>query len=228
MLHPRRLAAVILLFGVIALSGRRPPRRARSCPTPPIRASPPKSPSAWTRGLAEADRLRAAWQLDAARQRYEAIVIDATQANARRHLAAALWGRGRVQGFQSDRAGAKASHQQALAIYRELNDLPGEAMASRYLGMNLFHLAELEASRQTLDRAIELYRELNDVAGLATAYNNLVYLVPDRSPEKEVYPRTCASLRARSQRQARRVQRDACMGRRAVPASATSSSRKRS
>ena len=74
--------------------------------------------------------------------------------------------------------------KQALTIYRELNDRPGEALASRYLGMNLLHLADYEASRQALDRAIELYRELNDAQGLATAYNNLVYLA-DRGPEKD-------------------------------------------
>ena len=56
-------------------------------------------------------------------------------------------------------------------------------MASRYLGMNLLQLAQYDAARKMLDRAIELYRDLNDVQGLATAYNNLVYLV-DRSPKK--------------------------------------------
>lgn len=135
-------------------------------------------------GLAEADRLRAAWRLDEALQRYEAIVTDATAANARRHLAAALWGRGRIQGFQTNREAAKASHEQALTIYRELNDAPGEAMASRDLGMNLLQLAEYDAARKMLDRAIELHTQLGDVAGLATSYNNLVRSV-ERSSEKD-------------------------------------------
>jgi CHAT domain-containing protein/tetratricopeptide (TPR) repeat protein len=178
--------SAILLLGVIALCLTATTTGSARQKLPDT-TDPSVAPDVAARldaGLAEADKLHAAWQLDAARQRYEAVITEATQANARRHLAAALWGRGRVQGFQSDRVGAKASHQQALAIYRELNDVPGEALASRYLGMNLMHLAERDASRQMLDRAIELYRELNDVAGLATAYNNLLYLLPDRTPEK--------------------------------------------
>lgn len=183
--HPRRLASVILLFGVFALWAADAAARQKL----PDTTDPNVAPDVAARldaGLTEADRLRAAWQLEAARQRYETVVAEATEAKARRHLAAALWGRGRVQGFQSDREGAKASHEQALAIYRELNDRPGEALTSRYLGMNLLHLAKYDEARPMLDRAIELYRELNDVAGLATAYNNLVYLVEGtRTAEKE-------------------------------------------
>ncbi len=183
--HPRRLTTVILLFGVLALFAADAAARQKL----PDTTDPTVAPEVAARldaGLAEADRLRAAWRLDEALHRYDTIVTDATAANARRHLAAALWGRGRIQGFQSDREGAKASHEQALAIYRELNDLPGEALASRYLGMNLLQLAHYEPARKNLDRAIELYGQLGDVAGLATAYNNLVYLV-ERSPEKDTF-----------------------------------------
>jgi CHAT domain-containing protein/tetratricopeptide (TPR) repeat protein len=182
--HPRRLATVVLLFAVLTLWL---PAAAAAGQKLPDTTDPSVASDVAARldaGLADADKLRAAWELDAARERYEALVVEATQANARRHLAAALWGRGRVQGFQSNREAAKASHEQALAIYRELNDRAGEAMASRYLGMNLLNLAQYDAARQALDRAIELYRELDDAAGLATAYNNLVYLL-DRSPEKD-------------------------------------------
>jgi CHAT domain-containing protein/tetratricopeptide (TPR) repeat protein len=182
--NPRRLAAVILLFGVLALW----PSAAASQKLPET-TDPNVAPEVAERldaGLAEADRLRAAWRLDEALPRYEAIVADATAANAKRHLAAALSGRGRVQGFQSHREAAKASHEQALAIYKELNDLPGEALASRYLGMNLLQLAQYDAARKMLDRAIELYRDLDDAQGLASAYNNLVYLLAaNRTPEKE-------------------------------------------
>lgn len=183
--HPRRLASVILLFGMFALWAADAAARQKL----PDTTDPSVAPDIAARldaGLTEADRLRTAWQLDAALLRYEAVVAEATAANARRHLAAALWGRGRIQGLQSNREAAKASHEQALAIYRELNDLPGEALASRYLGMNLLHLAQDDAARRMLDRAIELYRDLNDVAGLATAYNNLVYIV-DRGPEKDTF-----------------------------------------
>jgi CHAT domain-containing protein/tetratricopeptide (TPR) repeat protein len=183
--NPRRLASVILLFGLFALWAADAAARQKL----PDTTDPSVAPDVAARldaGLAEADRLREAWQLDAARQRYEALVAEATEANARRHLAAALWGRGRIQGFQSNREDAKASHEQALAIYRELNDRPGEALASRYLGMNLLHLTKYDEARKMLDRAIELYRELDDVQGLATAYNNLVYLA-ERSPEKDTF-----------------------------------------
>jgi CHAT domain-containing protein/tetratricopeptide (TPR) repeat protein len=182
--HLRRFAAVILLLGIGCW-----PAAAAASQKLPDTTDPNVAPEVAERldaGLAEADRLRAAWRLDEALQRYQAIVKDATAAHARRHLAAALWGSGRVQGFQSNREAAKASHEQALAIYRERNDLPGEALASRYLGMNLLHLAQYDDSRKMLDRAIELYRDLNDVEGLATAYNNLVYLAAaQRSPEKD-------------------------------------------
>ena len=92
--HPRRFAfaSVILLFAITFWL----PATAAAGQKLPETTDPNVAPDVAARldaGLAEADRLRAAWQLDAARQRYEALVAEATELHARRHLAAALWGR---------------------------------------------------------------------------------------------------------------------------------------
>ena len=109
--HPRRLASVILLFGVLVLCLAAGAAARQKLPDTTDPSVAPDVAARLDAGLAEADQLRAAWRLDEARQRYEAIVAEANAANARRHLAAALWGRGRIQGFQSDREEAKASHR---------------------------------------------------------------------------------------------------------------------
>jgi tetratricopeptide (TPR) repeat protein len=68
---------------------------------------------------------------------------------------------------------ARAAAERALQIFREIDDVPGEAEALRELGFVHWHAEDHPEALKRTREALELHRRIGDVTGEATALHNL-------------------------------------------------------
>jgi predicted ATPase/Tfp pilus assembly protein PilF len=92
---------------------------------------------------------------------------------ARQPLAAALDGAGLLAETQGDYDAAAALHEEALALSREMKDIPGIARSLGNLGVIALDRGDVERARSLLEESLELAREADDPALVATALNDL-------------------------------------------------------
>jgi DNA-binding CsgD family transcriptional regulator len=74
-----------------------------------------------------------------------------------------------------DPPGALAHHEEALATFRSLEDLPGTAETLDLLGMTNFHLVNIREQVTYYRQAITLFRELDERQGLASSLTMLAF-----------------------------------------------------
>lgn len=84
-----------------------------------------------------------------------------------------LTGAGSIAFSQGNYPLAFAWHEQALACYRELEDLSGSAFALNNLGMALVYMGDYSRARLYLEESLSLYRHIGHKWGLAVVLGNL-------------------------------------------------------
>ncbi len=87
--------------------------------------------------------------------------------------ASALTALGGLAVTASDFATGREYHEQSLALYRELNDLRGQAQALSDLGRAAFEQGDYAAARPFTSEGLDLWRELGDEYGAAGSLNTL-------------------------------------------------------
>jgi DNA-binding CsgD family transcriptional regulator/tetratricopeptide (TPR) repeat protein len=88
---------------------------------------------------------------------------------SRPELAGALWWAARLANKAGDYVGAAARGEEALAVWREVDDREGIAATLSLLGVYRRELGAFEAARSALDEALAIYRELGDRRETAAA-----------------------------------------------------------
>src|SRR5439155_16475992 len=68
---------------------------------------------------------------------------------------------------------AQSDHQQALELFRQLNDRRGMSQTLELLGLDSYFLGEVVQGAAFLERAVPILRELDDRQGLVNALRNL-------------------------------------------------------
>lgn len=76
--------------------------------------------------------------------------------------------------------------ENAIQLFKELNDKVGLASAYNNLGSYYSSVAQMSLALAYLNKGLEVYKELDDKEGLATAYNNIGDLYNKIGNEKEV------------------------------------------
>jgi predicted ATPase/DNA-binding SARP family transcriptional activator/Tfp pilus assembly protein PilF len=107
-------------------------------------------------------------------ERVLAVAPDRTAARAR-----LLGGAGYLAADQGDLTGARAFHEEGLAIFREVGDQRGAARALTDLGITAARGGDLAGARAFHEESLALYRALGDRRGTAYALNNLGLALAD-------------------------------------------------
>jgi predicted ATPase/Tfp pilus assembly protein PilF len=102
---------------------------------------------------------------------------DRERAAARAKL---LNGAGNLAHLQGDFTAARTSHEESLAIRRELDDPSGVATSLNNLGFVALDQGEYEAARALFQECLARFRELEDPSGTAAALGNLAILAQYR------------------------------------------------
>lgn len=118
---------------------------------------------------------------DLARSELDQVIAYARADRARPLLARALLERARVHQEKGDLEGMERDAQEALLLFRRLDNKGGKAAARLVLG-ELWHSRDnQEEAEKVLIRALELFREIHDKAGEARAMNARAGVLVDRS-----------------------------------------------
>jgi len=94
------------------------------------------------------------------------VAATATEKGSQRH-AACLFNLGRIATSRSDHAGARTQFEQALALYRRIGDVLGEANCIYKLGQNAHSRSDHATTAAQLEQALVLYCRVGDVLGEA-------------------------------------------------------------
>jgi tetratricopeptide (TPR) repeat protein len=89
-------------------------------------------------------------------------------------------GAGTLAWVQADYAKAAQYHEQALTLYRQLNDSKGTATALNDLAAQWFNLGDNVRAHLLFNESLELHRELGDQVGVAGALGNLAVVMLDQ------------------------------------------------
>jgi ATP/maltotriose-dependent transcriptional regulator MalT len=87
--------------------------------------------------------------------------------------AKALTSLGMLELYRSDYDGAQRSHEQALAIYRAIDDQWNAAIAVNDLGTVALYRSDYPAARRLFGESLELRRRIGDLRGSAVCLTNL-------------------------------------------------------
>ena len=68
----------------------------------------------------------------------------------------------------------------ALAIFEQVDDQPGTALACNLVGITHWAMKDLDTARGFLERSLLIHASLGDVHGLAASYNNLGRVLADQ------------------------------------------------
>jgi tetratricopeptide (TPR) repeat protein len=112
--------------------------------------------------------------------------------------ARALDGAGALARIQSDYSSARALHEEALAIYWEMNDPEGLANALNNLGIVARQQGDYAAAKSFYERSLRHYREmsnLNGVAGSLCNLANVAHSLGDLSAAQDNYEEALALSR---------------------------------
>jgi tetratricopeptide (TPR) repeat protein len=88
-----------------------------------------------------------------------------------------LTGAGTLAYVQAEYAQAARYHEQALQLYRELNDRQGTAIALNNLAAQLINQGDSVHAYTLFNESLELHRELGDQVGVVNALCNLALVV---------------------------------------------------
>ncbi|MBD2201285.1 CHAT domain-containing protein [Calothrix sp. FACHB-1219] len=99
--------------------------------------------------------------------------VLAQPANAQKAEADRLYQQGDRQIQTSQYTAALQSFQQALAIYRQLKDRPGEALSLNYIAIVQRTLGDYIQALEFYKQALDIFRELGDRLNEGTALNNI-------------------------------------------------------
>ncbi len=117
-------------------------------------------------------------QRDTPGARHDLAVVDrvARRLHDYRSLAAAATILGDVQYKEGDLIAATATHDRAVAQWRELDDAHGLAEALRFSGMTALFRGHMDKAGTEIAEALELFRGAHDSLGEAWALQNLAWL----------------------------------------------------
>jgi len=96
-----------------------------------------------------------------------------------------LWRIGWMAGWQGEPEVARRFSEEALALYRELNDKSGIVYALNGLVNEILGQGEYDKARQYLEEMLVLSKELNDKRAMHYALNNLGGIAADRGEYAE-------------------------------------------
>jgi predicted ATPase/class 3 adenylate cyclase len=112
-------------------------------------------------------------RLDEGRAQLEAALALGVTTNIAAELAEALDGAGILAETQGDYSRAEGFHRQALALSRNLEDLPGITRSLNNLGVLAFDTGDYDQATALLQESLKLARTTQDTALIATALNDL-------------------------------------------------------
>lgn len=110
--------------------------------------------------------------IEDARTCYEE-ALRIAQPKQRKATADALTGLGRIQQLQGTREEAKATLEQAAAIYREIDDPDGLGWCLHNLGTVKEWQRDFDGAREAVEQALHIFRALDDPLRTATALRRL-------------------------------------------------------
>jgi tetratricopeptide (TPR) repeat protein len=192
------------VLGILALAGLCVPALASAQPAPTAAAllaatqmAPPARPAgacatlsdavpadAMDAALADAWKLLEADSYAAGLTCFEHVLAAADRQSLPPRRAEALLGAGQALRQLGRYDEAKARHERALPLFRELGDRAGEARGQRNLGLDAYYLGKQPEAQTALFAAKALFEEIGDHKGRALVYNNLMYVI-DAGPEKD-------------------------------------------
>jgi non-specific serine/threonine protein kinase len=104
--------------------------------------------------------------------------VPAGEADATR--ASAIIECGNLARIQGDYAAARTLNEQALALYRRLDDRDGVATAQSHLGLVAYHLGDYDQAKLLLDQSLAAQRAAGNHRGAAMSLNSLGMMACDR------------------------------------------------
>ncbi|HXT50011.1 MAG TPA: protein kinase [Thermoanaerobaculia bacterium] len=114
-------------------------------------------------------------------------------------LARALFSAGVLQHTVGDYEGASARHRTAVALYRELGDTWGEAVALNGLGSALTRTSDADGASEALHEAMATWQALGDETGYSRSLCNVAFLERRRGGHqraRELYDEAAARFAA--------------------------------
>ena len=133
--------------------------------------------------------------LDDARGEARAVLLEANNDGDRRAVAGAHTVLGRVELIDESFVEAAAALDQAIAVWREVDDAAGEADALRWRGQTDHERGWFDSAEEFLTEALRLYTEVGDRGGTAWAQQRLAWIAYSRGDVFEAERRLDESIR---------------------------------